>query len=342
MRCLVVQTAFLGDAILTLPLARLVRGLEGVTWVGVVAAPAGAEFLRTQRGLDEVLVYDKHGADGGARGVRRITGTLRSRGVDVAFVPHRSFRSALVTALARIPRRVGFDESGGRLLLTDRVSYRAYPHEIERTSSLIRIVGGTLPRGRVPFEIDVPANGAEVVDEALGGLGVPRDAAVVGIAPGSRWPTKRWDPVRFASVADALVDETGAAVVLVGGAGDEEAGEAVAESMRVAPVNLIGRTSIAAWLGLIARVQVLVSNDSAAAHAAAGLRTPVVAVFGPTVPEQGYAPYSDVARVVGGDVDCRPCGRHGGERCRLGTMVCMAEIGVDDVLAPARELLGRA
>jgi heptosyltransferase-2 len=86
---------------------------------------------------------------------------------------------------------------------------------------------------------------------------------------------------------------------------------------------------------------VVLSNDSAAAHAAAGVGTPVVAVFGPTVTDQGFAPYSEAAAVVGVDLDCRPCGRHGHDACPLGHHACMERVTVDAVVAEARRLFGR-
>ncbi len=366
MRCLVIQTAFLGDVILTLPLVHLLRELEEVTWIGALVTPAGASFLESQDGLDEIFVYDKRGRDRGAAGLLRTARALRSHGIDTALIPHRSFRSALVPVLAGIGRRVGFDESGGRILLTDVVPYRVRGHEVERVASLLGPIGGAgllgtvggagllgtvdgagpagpvagaAGPGTIPFSIRVPPDEFSAVDGILAGLGVQSGAGIVAVAPGSRWSTKRWCAPSFAGAADALSHEYGLAVVLTGGEDDAEAARAVADRMEEPPIDLTGRTTTASWIALIARARVLVSNDSAAAHVAAGVGTPVVAIFGPTVPEQGFAPYTGAARVVGAPVDCRPCGRHGGERCARGTMVCMTDVGIPDVLEAVRDLL---
>lgn len=339
MRCLVIQTAFLGDVILTVPLLLALRALDGIEHVSALVSPAGADILGTQNLLDEMVVYDKRGSGSGPGGLAGVVGSVRRIEADTAVIPHRSFRSALIARSARIPRRVGFDVSGGRCFLTDVVPYRAGIHEAERCASLVVPLGGALPDDRLPFSLTVPASDSEAAAEILSASGVGADDATAVVAPGSRWATKRWFPERFAAVADELARTEGLKTVVVGSAGDQGAAAAVRAAAREPLVDATGSLSIGEWLAVIKRSALVVSNDSAAAHAAAGLATPVVSVFGPTVASQGFAPYSDSSRVVSAPVACRPCGRHGSERCVRGTLECLDAVAVDDVLAAARELL---
>ncbi len=340
MRCLVVQTAFLGDVVLTVPLLALLGSSERVSWLGVVASPPGDEFLEGQGIADRVFRYDKRGGDAGPSGLARAVRELREASADVAVIPHRSFRSALMPALARIPRRLGFDVSGGRLLLTDRVPYERDRHEVDRVAALAASLGIDVPEGRVPFELTVPEGEDTALDVALGERGVSSSSAVVVVAPGSRWATKRWGAERFAAAADSLAGELGASVVLAGSGEDRGVSSRVASEMTVPCVDLSGELPLGRLLALIDRARVVISNDSAAAHVAAGLKTPVVTVFGPTVTGLGYAPYTDLARVIELPLDCRPCGKHGGNVCPLGTHECMVGVGAEPVVAAALELLG--
>ena len=350
MKCIVIQTAFLGDVILTVPLLGLLRRDRRVSWLGVVASPPGAAFLEGQRIADEVVTYDKRAADSGLPALARLIRSIGHAGADAALVPHRSFRSAFIAAAAGVPRRIGFDVSGGRLLLTDAVAYRALPHEVERVVSLAAPLGIAPPEGRVPFSLTVP-DGAEeelekVVVEELGtsaregsasagrGGAARLDGAVV-VAPGSRWATKRWPADRFAGAAGRAAAELGALVAVVGSGDERDVGAEVSRAVAGASVDLTGRLSLGGLLALLARSRVVLSNDSAVAHMAAGLGRPVVAVFGPTVPAQGFAPYSDLAAVAQAPLDCRPCGRHGSDRCRLGTLDCMKRVSVEEVAARA-------
>jgi heptosyltransferase-2 len=338
-RCLVIQTAYLGDAILTVPLLSLLKRAPGITEVAVVAAPPGAGFLSGQRVVDRVVTYDKRGADAGRAGMMRAIREVRELAPDVAVVPHRSFRSAMLPLAARVPRRVGFDVSGGASLLTERVPYVRGEHEIDRVAALAGPLGVEIPAGRVPFELRVPEGSDETLAGALSELGVPEGRPRLVVAPGSRWATKRWLPARFAAAARRLADELSADVFVVGAEDDVDEGALVARDAGDDSYDLTGAVPIGQLLALVAGSALVLSNDSAVAHIAAGLGVPVVTVFGPTVPAQGFAPYTDRARVVEAGLDCRPCGRHGSDSCPLGTLECMELVSVDDVVTAARELL---
>ncbi len=339
MRYLVIQTAFLGDAILTLPLLAALRRSNDSNWIGVVASPPGAEFLRGQGIADSIIEYDKRGADRGPGAYRRLIRRIKEHQIDIALIPHRSFRSALLPALAGVPVRVGFDESGGRLFLTEAVEYRSRAHEVERVAALAEAVGLPFSGGRVPFDIRVPPLADDALNAVLSENGVEKGRALVAISPGSRWTTKRWLPDRFGAVARALSLERGMAVVVVGSDADREVGAAVSASAGSRVVDLTGRLGLDEWVALLDRAELLISNDSAAVHVAAGVSTPVVAIFGPTVESQGFAPYIDRAVILGVDLSCRPCGRHGGDKCRLGTLACMTGVSESDVLGAADRLL---
>jgi heptosyltransferase-2 len=333
----VIQTAFVGDVILTVPLLKLLRELDRVTWLGALVTPAGAELLRGQGIVDAIVAYDKRGRDRGPRGFSRVAAEARRLEPDAALVPHRSLRSALLALSSGARTRVGFDASGGRTLLTERIPYPSGEHEAVRVARLIEGVGGELPSERLPLALSVPAGGAEEAGRALADAGVAGGDIVV-LAPGSAWPTKRWPAERFAEAADALRERFKASVVLSGEGADAPVAGEVARAA-VGPVaDLTGRLSVAGWIALIARARVVVSNDSAAAHVAAATGTPVGAVFGPTVPGQGFAPYGERARVVEAALGCRPCGRHGAARCPLGTHDCMLDVTPDAVVGEAVEL----
>lgn len=341
MRCVVIQTAFLGDVILTLPLLDLLRNSAKVSWLGVLAAPEGADLLRLQGAADGVMEWDKRGTGGGIAGTVHAVRALRDARADAALIPHRSFRSALLAALAGVPERVGFDASGGRFLMTSLVRYDARGHEVERVAGLAAGVGVAVPPGRMPFSVRVRGEDRERVAAFLEAAGIGAARPLVLVAPGSLWPTKRWLPSRFGVAAEILARDLGAAVVLAGTRSDAPVARSVAAAMAEPSVDAVGRLSLGEWIALVERSSLALSNDSAAAHVAAGVGTPVVAVFGPTVPDMGFEPYTNGARVLGADLACRPCGKHGHRRCPLGHGACMERVTVDDVVAAGRALMSR-
>ena len=339
MRCLVIQTAYLGDVVLTVPLLMILRDSPRVSWLGALLSPPGPELVLGQGIVDEIIAYDKRGGDSGVRGLLRAVREVRRLRPDVALIPHRSFRSALLAALAGVPRRVGFDVSGGRALLTERLSYRSGKHEVERVAGLAVLMGIELPGGRLPFALRPPEGTESRLTAALVERGVRGDAGLIVVAPGSRWATKRWPPGAFARAADELARETAATTVLVGSDADREVCASVRELMDTVAVDLSGGLPLGRLIALVKRAQLVLSNDSAVAHVAAATGTPVVAIFGPTVPAQGYAPYTDCARVVETELECRPCGPHGSDRCPRGDSVCMESLHASSVVAAALEVL---
>ncbi|HEX9006806.1 MAG TPA: glycosyltransferase family 9 protein, partial [Bacteroidota bacterium] len=128
-KVLLLHTAFIGDVILALPLAQALHRLLPAAEITFMAVPASSAALENHPDIARILRYDKRGADRGLRGLMRMVGAVRAGGFDLALIPHRSLRSALIPFLARVPRRIGFAASAGRWLLTDRVPYRANSHE---------------------------------------------------------------------------------------------------------------------------------------------------------------------------------------------------------------------
>jgi heptosyltransferase-2 len=166
---------------------------------------------------------------------------------------------------------------------------------------------------------------------------------MIALAPGTVWNTKRWPAERFAELARKL-DGEGYTVALVGGAEDRPLCDAIVSAAAPARIfTAAGALSLLRSAELIRRCQLLVSNDSAPMHLGVAVGTPVVALFGATVPEFGFAPYGpkDLVVEIRG-LSCRPCSSHGGARCPINTFDCMLRISADRVAATALGILRQA
>ena len=335
---LVVQTAFIGDVILTLPLVQALKGPSAS--IDVMVIPRSAELLANHPAIREVIVFDKRGRDSGPAGVLKMARDLRRRKYDAAFVPHRSLRSAALVRLSGIRRRIGFDTSAGSFLFTDTVHYQPALHEVDRCLSLLGVMG--IPQRERPLPSLFPSSkDRSEVDEFFRESGLTGESSLVGIAPGTVWNTKRWPEDRFAGLV-AECRAAGLSVVLIGGREDAPLCERICRS-ESGLSSAAGRLTLLQSAELIRRCRVLVSNDSAPMHLAVAMRTPVVALFGATVPEYGFAPYGhrDVVLETTG-LSCRPCSVHGGDRCPIGTFECMMNISSATVFEKVLQILERA
>ncbi len=334
MTALVIQTSFLGDMVLTTP---LIAHLARAGAVDVLATPSAAALLANNPHVREVIVYDKRGEDRGARGFIRLARALRAREYTAAYLAQGSMRSGALAAAGGIGERIGFSTSAGRRFYTVQVPYIDNTHHAARLLSLAtRDPAADVPRGTLrPHLYPGPAERA-AVDAVLGAVGTSEP--IIALAPGSVWATKRWP--YFADLAGALRDV--ARIVVVGAEADQALAEDVIAATKGQAVDATGRLTLLGSAELIGRAALLVTNDSAPLHLASAMNTPTIAVFGPTVPEFGFGPLADSSAIVGrDDLACRPCDRHGPQKCPLGHWRCMREISPEEVAALARSLITR-
>lgn len=338
-RVLVVQTAFLGDIVLTTPLLVELKRLDPSGHVTVLTTPLGRAILDGHPAVDVVVTHDKKGADRGPLGVLRAARALRRERCDAAIAAQRSSRTGLLVRASGAARRIGFEGAAGRFAYTDRVPWDGARHAVYRYLALAGPLGGDAERADPTPVLAVRRTAHEKVEALLAGAGIGSSDAILAIAPGSIWGTKRWMPEGFAEVARAAAS-LGLTPVLIGAPDEAHLCREIAARAGSGTLVLAGTTGPADLVALLARARALVVNDSGPGHVASAVGTPVVAVFGPTVPAFGYTPFGERNRIVEHEsMPCRPCDRHGPQVCPLGHHRCMTEIPSARVLAALAEVL---
>ncbi|HXG53416.1 MAG TPA: lipopolysaccharide heptosyltransferase II [candidate division Zixibacteria bacterium] len=338
-KILVAQTSFLGDTVLTVPLLAELRRRFPAARLALLCTGQGAELLAGHPDIDEIIVDDKRRADRGLRGLLRKAAELRARGFDLAVTPHKSLRTALLLYLARIPRRAGFRQSRGWFLFNLRTDRDPARHDVERNLSVVRALG--VPPEDCGRTLRLPSSPADVAaaGELLRAAGVDDGKPIIGLNPGSVWPTKKWPAQSFARLAELLKLEMDCEIVVFGGPEDAAVAAEIQAACAARVTSLAGKTSLRLLSAALGGCRLLVTNDSGPMHIAVARGIPVVAIFCATTPALGFYPYSARAIVVEKKLPCRPCGSHGGRRCPLGTEDCSRLIPPEAVLAAARELL---
>jgi heptosyltransferase-2 len=338
-RLLVAQTGFLGDVVLTTPLIAELRRRLMPQSLSVLTTPQASPLLTHHPDVDQVVIDAKRSAGRGIIGLVRTAQQLRKEHFTFVVAPHKSLRTAVLLALAGIPKRVGFRQSPGWFLYHHTAVRDPHRHEVERILCLMRVFG-VEPEAclRTPFVAygEMAQTHAQAL---LREAGVQDAEAVFVVCPGSVWPTKRWTINGYADLVQRLEQSYGR-VLICGGPDDALVAHAVQQNAQGAGVNLAGRADLQTFLALIDRAHLVVSNDSAPLHLAVARGVPVVAIFCATTPSLGYGPYSDRAVIVEKkDLFCRPCSRHGGPSCPRGTEDCMRQLSVNEVLAGVDRLL---
>ena len=342
-QALVIQTAFLGDVVLTTPLFRALSDASAPMNVTALVTPPGARVLgypnHVGAGLKEVMVYDKRGAQRGFRAFLKLARQLRDKHFDIVISPHRSYRSAALAWLTKAPIRIGFDENALPFVWTHRVKRRREIHDVLRNLDLISPLGKLptdfMPKPEVVITPEGREGAARLAQDFL------KSSLRIGIAPGSVWGTKRWPAEKFAAVMDALGSERSARFVLIGGPGDAETAELVKHASKTRALNLAGKTTIEEMVAIISSLDLFITNDTGPMHVAAALGIPVIAIFGATTPTLGFAPFTEKSRVVEppNPIECRPCSPHGPKTCPKKHFRCMNEITPEVVIEAAKSQL---
>ncbi len=329
-KILIVQTAFIGDVILITPLIRAVKDLYPKALLDVMAVPAAAGLLKHNPNLNQVIRFDKR-----SRGnIIKIVKRLRGEHYDLVVSPHSSFTTHFILAMSGIPLRIGYARGFlSSLLMTTRVEHPKGIHKIRKNLSLLRPLSDK--EFSMQTELFPSSDERQAAEVLLGELG-HQELPLIAIAPGSIWATKCWPLEYYTELAEALL-RNGFRLLLTGGEGDREKCEEISRfckqnDPRAAILNTAGRSDLLTSAALLEASRLLICNDSGALHIANAMQTRVFAFFGPTVQRIGYFPYREGDKVFETELDCRPCGSHGGNKCPLGHHNCMRMILPDSIL----------
>jgi heptosyltransferase-2 len=346
MKILVRATNWVGDAVMSIPALQVIRGRWPKAEIALLARPWVAELYRDQGYADRILVFDHTGRHRGVFGLERLAGELRRERFSTAVLLQNAFEAAWLAWRSGIPERIGYARDARGWLLT-----RAVPvpqrgeipaHESYYYLELLRRAGwlAYLPEAEeVKLKVSVAA--AESAESALRKAGVrsrthtvPRIAFGPGAAYGS---AKCWPAERYALLADRLIADFDADVIIFGAASERGVAQRIASALRRGVLNLAGETRIGELPALLAACDLFIGNDSGAMHVAAAVGLPVVAVFGPT-DANGTSPLTPRLTLVQQRVSCSPCFlRH----CPVDHR-CMTRIEVERVYEAARKWLTRS
>lgn len=273
---LVCAASGIGDSLMALPAVNaLCRALPGVPVDAIIGAPTEV-LLRRHDGIRHLFVLPRMGAS-----YLRLIWRLRKLHYShfVAFIPSNTLRHVLIPVCARIPVRMKHRSPHGGRNNFDFLFSHVLHYGMDRHRTKLNVdLAGCLASG-----VDQPSQRKALSGEFHPRVTLPQSPFAV-IHPGCRKDAimKRWPAIRFAAVADFLVQEAHLEVVVVGGAEDMDDVQAVIASAQVRIHNYAAKLPLDETAGVLQGSQFLISNDSGIMHLAVALGVPVIAIFGPT------------------------------------------------------------
>lgn len=333
-RVLFIRLSSLGDILLMTPLLNLLRAACPQAQIDVLVKAEYRDLLRAHPAIVRLLTYDSR------QSLLQMVGSLRADRYDLALDLHCTPRSQLLLRGLRAHRKLTYNKRVMRRALLVRLGWntlRRMTPVPELYAAPLRRLGLTGRLGAPTMHLD-PESTEAMTAYVARLLPDVTDHPLLAVAPGARWPTKRWPMERFAAVAQELAREKRAAVVILGGSDEAQLARAIHDKLDVPVINGVGTLSLMHSAALLSRCRLLISNDSGLMHMATALQVPVVAIFGPTVQEFGFYPFQARAEVVSEPLPCRPCSTKGSRYCPRSHHACMQDISSARVLAAVRAM----
>ncbi len=315
-KILIIQTAFPGDAILTLPMIQKLSEREQDSLIDVMAIPSTSEIFQSSPFVNNVLIIDKRKKDKSVFSVFRIAKKIRMNNYDMIISPHRSFRTSMIVLLSRVEETIGFEISSFSWVYKYKIKHDLSLHEVQRNLSLI---GEKNSGWKIQPEVKMKTVVGILPENFCSGK-------IVAIAPGSVWETKKYPKEYFEQIVLKLIDKK-YSVLLIGGKEDIELCESLNNSDGEKIINLAGKLSIVESISILKKCSLLISNDSAPTHMGMAAGIPVLTIYCSTIPAFGFYPFNNKSRFLSYDnLSCKPCGIHGHKSCPLKTFECAKQL----------------
>ena len=335
-KVLVIQTAFPGDTILTLPLIQYLKTRNYADEIDVLCIPATEEVFKDSPSVNNVIVIDKINKHKNIFALLKFIKILKTNKYDAVYSPHRSMRSAIITLLLGAKETIGFDNSSLCYAYKNLVHYNIKDHEVKRNLSL---TGDNFENDKwkiypeINFEDEIIKKTDDFIKENS------LEEKFIAIAPASVWGTKQYPTDQFKEVIELLSLE-GNKILLIGSENDTELCSELEINSNV--INSAGKFSIIESAALLKNSKLLISNDSLPAHLGMCVDIPVLMLYCSTVPEFGFYPFNDKSEILSyDDLGCKPCGIHGYQNCPLGTFECAKKLKPELVFEKAKEMLSQ-
>ena len=334
-KILVIQTAFPGDVILTLPFIQELKKKYNDYLIDALCIPSTFEIFSASPYVNTAIVFDKKGKQKSIFAFLKFVKELRSNNYEIVFSPHRSFRSAIIVLNIAAKSSFGFDNSSLQFAFKKVVKYDHSAHEVKRNLDLIND-SYSEDRWKILPELKVNKETEIKVKNFLSDNQIQK---FITIASGSVWETKKYPAEYYKQVVNHF-SKLNFKIVLVGGSNDKS----LCEDIRLANEEKIyitaGEFSFIDTIELLKHTSLLICNDSAPSHLGVCADIPVLTIYCSTTPNFGFYPYNSKSDYISfDDLKCKPCGIHGYNKCPIDTFDCAKLLSPELVIIKAEKML---
>lgn len=328
-RILVVKLDHIGDVLLATPVFSNLRLAYPDIELHALCGKWSRVILENHPNVDQVIEYNspafcRSGKPTTIKNTLRLFKQLRDQKYDmlielrgdwriVWFSLLRSTPNRLCRASLQIAHKCGFPRLSGL-------------HETTRNLDVLNHAGIQTPLYNTTFAIS--DEDAQWVNNLFAENKIEIERQIISIHPGSPIALKRWQPERFAVLADWLIEQKGAQILFVGVQDEISIIKHIKKLMRGNSLNIAGQTTIPQLASILQKSNVFIGNDSGPMHLAAAVGTKTIGLYGPGDPRR-FGPVGENCLTIQKNHDCSLpfAGKD-----RYGVDGCMSKILVSDVI----------
>ncbi|MDD5238444.1 MAG: lipopolysaccharide heptosyltransferase II [Candidatus Omnitrophica bacterium] len=332
-RILIFNVNWLGDVLFSTAAIRNIRRNFPDSFIACIIPARCYQILKGNPHLDEIIIFDEKDRHRNILAQLNFVKLLKAKNFDAVFLLHRSFSRALICRLAGIPKRLGYYTKKRGFLLTKKINppKKDSLHRIDYYLNLIEKAGLKVEDRYLEFHFN--EEDISFANNFLKENNIKEDF-IVAINPGGNWLPKRWPREYWAQLADRLIEEFNARVIITGSLSDMSLAEEIKNNMKRKPLLACGQLNLKQLGALCKRVDLFITADTGPMHIANAVGTKkIIAIFGPTSPAiTAPYPFKDVS-ILQKDVGCKiPCYQ---VHCKDNR--CMKAITPDDILREIRK-----
>lgn len=325
---LVVRTDRIGDVVLSLPLAGIIKKRYSDCRVTFLVRKYTSDVVTNHPYIDDVIILSEN--DNRIL-IRENISILKKKKFDTAIIVHPSFRIALILFLSGIKTSIGIAYRWYSFLFNKKVfehRKNAKKHELEYNVSLLNKIGiDEQPSpNNVSFDLNVDADNLEIVQSKLMDSWVDLDKPIVILHPGSGGSAVDLPVEKMAMIVKDLSANNNINLLITGTEDEHKLCESISSGTDAK--NLAGMFDLLQMISLISLCRVFISNSTGPLHIAAALGKLVVGFYPKiiTCSKERWGPYTTKKIVYLPEIECSNCTREQCERLN-----CMNSIDISKV-----------
>lgn len=293
-KILLIRLDHIGDLLMTTPAIRALRNHFPNAKIDIMVGSWAADVLKNNPYMDRIFFYDLKWYNRGKKnfiqtlrnGLTRISVFLQNYDLTINF--RGDSYTLLLTYLTGAPHRIAitywdvekYHSSRKKKYFTHEIIDDDQTHYIDLNLALLKVL--EVDGKDSSLDLFIKKEDEETVKSFFKTGGGGKTEPLIALYPGCGWTFKGWQLEKYAALADWLMEEIRAQVIIVGGPNEKVKMTAMKHLMKSKPIDAVGKTTLQQLAALLKSVHLLIGNDGGVTHVAEAVKKPIICLWGPT------------------------------------------------------------